>query len=234
MDDKAELLKALMAVQAACPVIKKTAVVKSKNGQERYRFAPLSAIRAVVFPLLHENGLVVQFGSAPHHAGGVDGYMVSCTLSHTGTGASDCSEMFVPTSTGYQTNAAQDAGSAITFGKRYTLLNVLGLDAEDDNDGATAATPNAEWLVTHNRIARENFDAIGAIKDGFSGDVTIAAEAYAELTATEIRILFMAPSKGGLFTTEERKRAKEDQEFKDMVHAIRKDAGWYDRKENQL
>ena len=44
--------------------------------------------------------------------------------------------------------------------------------------------------------------------------------------------LNVAPSKGGIWTTEERKAFKENKDFQTLVHTLRKEAGWYDQPEN--
>jgi hypothetical protein len=51
--------------------------------------------------------------------------------------------------------------------------------------------------------------SVNAIKNGIAaGDLSTANEAWSELTSTEKQILWKAPSKGGVFTTQERATMK--------------------------
>ena len=51
--------------------------------------------------------------------------------------------------------------------------------------------------------------SVKAIKDGIaSGDLSTANEAWSELSDTEKQLLWKAPSKGGVFTTQERATMK--------------------------
>ena len=54
-------------------------------------------------------------------------------------------------------------------------------------------------------VIRENFESIAVIKEGIANnDLSIAAEAWRELSESEQMILWKAPTKGGVFTTAER------------------------------
>ena len=51
--------------------------------------------------------------------------------------------------------------------------------------------------------------SVKAIKDGIAiNDFSTASEAWQELTDTEKQLLWVAPSKGGVFTTQERATMK--------------------------
>lgn len=223
--------EARSAFQAQCPDIPKTKEVKNRDGSVRYRFAPLDQIMKRVAPSLQSNGLSYRWETEKAE----DGVSVICYLTHR-LGHESASRAFIPAVTGHGTNAAQDEGSAISYGKRYSFCNALGLQPDEDDDGTSAAVANSEFLVHHNNVAREWLTSILAIKEGLSedGDMSAAAEAYAELTLPALRTLNVAPSKGGLFTTEERKTFKSNKEFQELVTAARNSVGWHDDPQNQL
>tara|TARA_R110000803_G_scaffold1977_3_gene6502 strand:+ start:1294 stop:1905 length:612 start_codon:yes stop_codon:yes gene_type:complete len=74
-------------------------------------------------------------------------------------------------------------------------------------------------LAAHNEAVRENFASVAYIKEGVSnGDPLMVAEAWMELDAAVKQALWIAPSKGGVFTTSERAYLKSDE-----VNAARKE-----------
>lgn len=101
----------------------------------------------------------------------------------------------------------QGAGSAITYARRYALQSVAGIPTADDD--AEAAMVQArktlqDWI-------KELKPSIDAIKQGIAdNDLSSAYEAWAELSDEEKKAIWVAPSKGGPFTTEERSVFKSD------------------------
>lgn len=71
-----------------------------------------------------------------------------------------------------------------------------------------------EWIVKHNNCVRMHLNSIMMIKDYISaGNLSAACEAWEEMGHDVHKILWVAPSKGGIFTTDERSTIKSD-EFK--------------------
>lgn len=62
------------------------------------------------------------------------------------------------------------------------------------------------FFIDMMKVIRENWRSINAIKDGIEipGDLFLAKEAWRELSEEEQRVLWVAPTKGGVFTTKER------------------------------
>jgi len=108
---------------------------------------------------------------------------------------------------------AQATGSAITYARRYALQAIAGIpSADDDGNQATQAAPEAPELSQHNRVAQECFQSVAAIKQAIQDESwDTLAEAWEELTNDEKKALWVAPSKGGIFTTAERKALKSDE-----------------------
>ena len=64
-------------------------------------------------------------------------------------------------------------------------------------------------LIAHMDAVRELLPSVVEIKNGIaSGDLESASEAWHELTEDEKRALWVAPTKGGIFTTQEREIMK--------------------------
>lgn len=127
---------AVMKFQLECPAIVKT----SKGNNSKY--AKLDNILQLIRPVLKDNGLVVRFTTGRNG----ENTTVTCILSHMG-GHTEQSYWEGSIPTNKATNAAQTSGMAITYGQRYTLLPMLGIVAEDDNDArpvksVTSVTPD--------------------------------------------------------------------------------------------
>jgi len=65
------------------------------------------------------------------------------------------------------------------------------------------------FYANMSQVIRDNWGSVDFIKTSIaSGDIDAAKEAYAELSQEEQTAIWVAPSKGGIFTTEERKTLK--------------------------
>jgi len=127
-DGTPELNAALAAAQGEFPAITKSkeVTVKTKTGGNySYSYAPLDAIFHVCRPILARNGLaltqLLEDGAIRtelrHASGGVIG-----------------SSFPLPA----QPSNAQELGSLLTYLRRYAIVAMLGIAAEDDDDGAQA------------------------------------------------------------------------------------------------
>lgn len=66
-----------------------------------------------------------------------------------------------------------------------------------------------EKILAHNKTVRENFEAIAEVKDQLAdGNVDAAREVLNDLGNDIKMALWVAPTKGGIFTTEEREALK--------------------------
>ena len=104
---------------------------------------------------------------------------------------------------------AQAVGSCITYARRYALQAIAGIPADDD-DGNKASEP-LDPLAVHNDAVKRNCVSITAVKLAIEDQKwEEAAEAYMELTNDDKHALWLAPSKGGVWTTAERAALKSD------------------------
>lgn len=102
-------------------------------------------------------------------------------------------------------DVAQITGSASSYARKYALNGLLAIDDTKDAD----TMDNRKAHQQQDAIAQTNeqhAETIKAIQRGIAdGDLSTAHEAWSELTDDEKKSLWVAPSKGGVFSTEERK-----------------------------
>lgn len=192
--------------QAICPEIIKDCATKSGP---KYQYASLPAIIRQIKQPLAESGLAYRFEFSPKEGGGLS---VRCILCHV-DGHCESNEMEAAPDDSGAKNDIQKLGSTSTYLQRYTLLGALGIaTADEDDDGKGTGETNVEELRKHNETARNWLDSIVAIKTCIaSGQLEQAAEAWNEIPEDDKRALWLAPSKGGMFTTQERAVMKSDE-----------------------
>ena len=131
---EAQWWDALDAFQADCPDIPKD----SKG--HGYRYASLPAILKVVRPVLRRHGMVVTWSTCSAPDGAIE---VKCLLRHGGGHLCYGSMTIHPdqvVSAGGRMAKVQALGAAVTYGKRYTMNALLGLEPDDDPDAASQDT----------------------------------------------------------------------------------------------
>lgn len=131
-----ELFTALSKAQGELGAAKKDSI----NPHFRSKFADLaSVIEACKGPLAKHDLCVIQVT----HAKDAEGVLIVTTLGHK-SGEWMRGRLYMPNSK----KDAQGMGSAITYGRRYSYQSMVGLAAEEDDDGNEAARkpagPNAE------------------------------------------------------------------------------------------
>lgn len=130
---KEAYVQALSDFQADVPVIKKTKKVMNKDGRSvRYTFAPLDSIVEQIREPLKRFGLSYRWETKNEQ----QQVMAICAVTHI-LGHSESSSFAVPIDPeGYMT-APQKYASALTFAKRYSLCNALGISTGDEDTDAT-------------------------------------------------------------------------------------------------
>ena len=193
--------------QFLCPEI-----VKDKEGggnSFKYKYASLPGIIRQVKQPLSECGLTFRWEI--DDKGKEHQIEVSCILSHCDGHSEHNSMSAMPDDSGAK-NDIQQRGSAVTYLQRYTLIGVLGIaSANDDDDGKSAGVTNVDTLRTPNEAVRDFFETIYAVKIAIrDGELDRAVEAWAEVDDETKRALWVAPTRGGIFTTAERAAMKSD------------------------
>lgn len=161
-----ELNAALRQFRKNCPQILKTRSVfgkakDDKPAQEMYRFANLEDVKAIVDPRLDAHDLSYSWDG--EFVNGM--WITTCTVRHSGGGKR--SSKFSSGAAGAPNmNAAQSSASTTTYGQRYSLLAVLGISADLDDDGRRAGAlpapehdPNAPQVGTREERAVAARDA---------------------------------------------------------------------------
>jgi ERF superfamily len=128
---------ALAAFQAECPMIPKSREAKiplRSGGSFSYTFAALQDVMRVVKPYMAKHGLTSRWGQSKIDATSAT---VVCLIAHRLGHVEDSGPVTVPVSVGDEgrgMSAAQRASSAMTYAKRMSIVNGLGVTAEDDED----------------------------------------------------------------------------------------------------
>lgn len=127
----------------------KPSIIKSKKGHNS-KYAPLPKIQKAIDPVLTKFGLSYRFEQS-----GENGKIkITCILSHS-NGHSKSTHLEAGSDTSGSKNAIQAIGSTISYLKRYTLENALGLSADEDDDGQTA--PDISNLKHYTAFMRLTF-----------------------------------------------------------------------------
>lgn len=108
-------------------------VTRNRSGHNSKRYADFSAIAREVDPVLVSVGLSYRFRSDTG-----DRINVTCILSHKDGHSEETTLSGPPDKTGSK-NDIQAIGSTLTYLQRYSLVQMLGLAAADDDDGSKAA-----------------------------------------------------------------------------------------------
>lgn len=148
----------LAGFQSELTTIKKTKKVMNKDGVTvRYQYAPIDSIVEQVKKPLAKYGFSYTWDVKNE-----PGFMIAvATITHK-LGHSQTSEFKVPIDTeGYMT-APQKYASALTFAKRYSLCNALGIstgdedtDAVDVNKEKDAKSPKAKIMFLLRKLGED-------------------------------------------------------------------------------
>ena len=114
-----------------------------------------------------------------------------------------------------KTSALENAETS-AVGRALAFLGLGGSEiaSADEVSNAIAhgsAKDAIDPIVRHNKALTENFSSVTYIKDNIAkGDMLAVAEGWMELPDDIKEALWLAPTKGGIFTTEERAFLKSD------------------------
>ncbi len=141
-DDRAaarSMFDAIAAFQRGVPPIPKTKRVDfagRKGGRVQYAYAPLEEIASAIREALFENGLGYTWDSETNDAG----VHCTCTLRHR-DGAKLTATFTAPVDLEAKMSGPQRAAAALTYARRQSLVQVLGLTtADEDTDAEDALT----------------------------------------------------------------------------------------------
>lgn len=126
-------ITAVSKFQSECPVINKTKKVMNKDGRTvRYQYAPLGDIVEQIKKPLADNNLSYRWEVENKELMIKAKAVITHILGH-----SESSSFEVPVDKEGFMTTPQKYASALTFAKRYTLCNALGISTGDDDTDAT-------------------------------------------------------------------------------------------------
>lgn len=193
------LMRALLAVQAEAPKISKD----SENKHFKSKFASLDAVMDAVGPILARHGLV--WLTLPGREDGEP--VLAYKMVHAASG--ETLEGSMPLM--LKTADPQGQGSALTYARRYSIMAVLGLVPEEDDDGnraqsaalrspfgptakpevATSARKAIAWMLGDVAINSETVSKVlGDIErraDGYLPEIAARAIGHVAAAAREAR-----------------------------------------------
>ncbi len=133
---KQEFNQAMAKFQSECPTIVKTKPVRTKSGQEAYRYAPIESIVEQVKLPLQNNG----FSYSTSMELLPTGVKVEVKVTHK-DGHCEITPMEVPLGEKTQIMSnSQVVAAASTFAKRYAFCNAFGILTGDEDTDATPDT----------------------------------------------------------------------------------------------
>lgn len=204
---------AMSAMQSVMPIIKKSGLILDNSKNVRSKYAKYEDVIAAVQPLLITYGFSVSFKTEFNNSC----LQVTGVVSHA-QGHEESTIMTLPFDDSGAKNKVQAIGSSVSYGKRYCLCMLLNIAASGEDDDGNKASDNEEKkaiyardkLVAMGIAVRNNIESIIYVKENIkSGDLLEAAVAYFEISQEDQEALEIAPTKGGIFETHERKFIKE-------------------------
>lgn len=150
------LLAAMLAVQTEAPALPKDAT----NPHFRSKYVSLGAIVETIGPLLAKHDLV--WSTKPSYDETSGEPTLKYKLAHSPSREVEEGEMKLLLAK----PDAQGQGSAITYARRYALVSILNLVADDDDDGhaATTATPQASAATDATGGSRASTKQLGFLR----------------------------------------------------------------------
>lgn len=221
--------EAMMAAQNEMPPV----VVNKENKQTNSRYADLEAVNRIVTPIATKHGFSISFNTEKsclenhvqivatvlHRGGHFKVYNYDAPMDDAGIAGK------------INKTPTHARASSISYGQRYLLKLIFNLTiAGEDNDGNGQTNEQginveaikemgrkevAEQFVSYQNMVRDCMNSIVAIRNGIAtSQMSVAAEAWFELDEEAKTVLWRAPSKGGIFTTQER-QIMQTQEFRE-------------------
>jgi hypothetical protein len=198
--------QAMQLFQEIKPELKRNTPVKyttKSGGVTDYNFCPLSEIEKQLKEPLSQCNLSYRFENGLTEHGG---FTVTCIVSHV-AGHSERTTMAAPADGSGNKNAIQAIGSTSTYLMRYTLIAAFALTtADDDDDGSSNSDLPFQRVLEQNKLLQDAnlLQAIVMIKNSLAHDDYMTAYETLDAMPDDTKsALWIAPTKGGIFTTRE-------------------------------
>lgn len=129
-----------------------------------------------------------------------------------------------------QTSATENCETS-AVGRALAFFGLAGTEiaSADEVAGAISQQNSGgeeyDFLVTHANAVRENLEEIYQIKTAIANDeLMTAAEYYADMSREVVTALWRAPTKGGVWTTAERKLMQADGDLTKCIKKMKEQA----------
>jgi hypothetical protein len=142
--------RALASAKGEIPI-----VIRNATGHNEKKYADFAAIAKAIDPILGRHGLSYRFKTLQTEKT----ITVTCVL--FGHGHSEETALTAGADTSGNKNAIQAIGSTLTYLQRYSLVQMLGLAAAKDDDGA---------MSTGDAIGLEQVEELVALADEVGAD----------------------------------------------------------------
>jgi len=201
---------AMQQFQSIKPELPRSQAVSFGGGKTAYNFCPLPEIDKRLREPLEECGLSYRFENDDKLDTGDIG--VRCIVTHA-EGHSESAVQYAKADASGNKNAVQAMASTRTYLMRYTLIAAFALTtADDDDDGKSGGDMPYEMLLRHNEVVRANMEVILCIKQALAeNDYQEVAMYFDGMQEDARNALWIAPTRGGIFTTAERAAIKSNE-----------------------
>jgi len=204
---------AMAECQAEMPNILKT----EYNPQTKSSFESIDGLNKVLTPVMTDKGFSVSFGTDDCPV--EDSIRITAELAHRGGWTKNYHYDLPYDLVGIKGNQNKTkihaSGSTLKYGRRYLLKLIFNLTTVDEKDDDGNANGQGEVEAMSYEIERlkkvgaaiiVHCGIINIVKYGIEIEMLAdASESWFNLTNDEKKSLWVAPSKGGAFTTAERK-----------------------------
>lgn len=214
-----DALQAYMVSMKECQSEMPIVARDTENKQTNSSYAKYESIITKTLPIYTGCGFSISFGT---DISPIQGYVrITAELMHSGGHSKDYFVDLPPDGAGIKgtvnKTGVHAAGSTFSYGKRYLFCMIFNIAiADEDNDGngndpidypAVLAR-----LLNHNIAVRDNIESIVYIKAELAADrYDGAVEAMRELHEETRIALGLAPTKGGIWTIEEKRKFQSDE-----------------------
>lgn len=215
---KQDFAIAMSECQSEMPAILKT----KENSQTHSKYETLDSLNKAISPVYTKHGFSVSFGTDTAHELDDPKIRVTAEVSHKGGWSKsyyyDLPYDLAGIAGTINKTKIHASGSTLSYGRRYLLKLIFNLTTVDehDDDGNDSGISEFELMSRElerykaiNKSIIEHVDVISTIKYGIEiGMLADAAECWFKLTDDEKKAIWVAPTKGGAFTTKEREVIK--------------------------
>lgn len=215
-----EFNKSMVECQKNMPIV----LARGWNSQTSSLYVKYEHLIQDIKPTYTGHGFSLSFGEAPCNTEG--SITVTCDVMHLGGHTRNYSSTLPIDSCGIKGTVNKTGihatSSAYTYAKRYLATMIFNIAiADHDDDAIQAGGITVESLLEYLGDLRNNFASVSAMKIGLmlgtEEGLTEASNALWELTGEERKSICRAPSKGGIFTTDEREIMSTDS-FRELTY----------------